>query len=199
MDYYAANGWMVDGSMKDWKGGGETLREKRRCPMERWNQASLGRSAMSFDPKPLPDEGGHHQQIPPQSHRLRLPQMPQPGHVAVPKEDGVIFFRSAAAMAIRRVCWEMRSRPAKHHPGKTFEAFLDREPWQKAIKAGVMATAKAPRVAAPVGSPAAARPTVYSGCAGTAAGRRSGAFHALGVKNLPAQGLSFDSGSGTSC
>lgn len=114
--------------------------------MERWNPSLAGRSAMSYDPKAFARmKADTINNTPGSLTGFDCPKCRNRGHVAVPKEDGGIFFRECGCMAIRRCVWEMEKSGLQNTiREKTFEAFLDREPWQKAIKAGVQAYSKSP-------------------------------------------------------
>lgn len=67
------------------------------------------------------------------------------GNIAEPKDDGDIFFRECDCMRIRRCIWEMERSGLKNIiREKTFEAYNDSEPWQKALKSSAMAYAENP-------------------------------------------------------
>lgn len=67
------------------------------------------------------------------------------GNIAIPRDDGSVYFRDCDCMRIRRCIWEMEKSGLKNTiREKTFDAFTATEPWQKAIKAGAAAYAENP-------------------------------------------------------
>lgn len=67
------------------------------------------------------------------------------GSVAYPREDGTLVFRDCSCMPMRRCVWEMERSGLKDTIREcTFEAYLDTQPWQKALKRGAMAYAQKP-------------------------------------------------------
>ena len=67
------------------------------------------------------------------------------GNIAIPREDGGVFFRECDCMKVRRCVWEMERSGLKNIiREKTFDAFTATEEWQKAIKAGAMVYADNP-------------------------------------------------------
>ena len=71
------------------------------------------------------------------------PQCLNRGMVAVARDDGSFYTQECDCMKIRRCICEMERSGLKGIiEEKTFEAYIEGEPWQKAIKAGAMAYAE---------------------------------------------------------
>lgn len=68
------------------------------------------------------------------------------GFIAIPRDDGSFYTKECDCMKLRRCVWEMERSGLKNiiKEGKTFEAYTDIEPWQKAIKTGAMTYAEKP-------------------------------------------------------
>lgn len=114
--------------------------------MEKLNLNPFGLSVQSFDPlalarmkadtinSTLGDLTG-----------FDCPKCKNRGNIAFPKEDGGVSFRECDCMRIRRCVLEMEKSGLKSIiKEKTFEAYNDVEPWQKAIKEGTIAYSENP-------------------------------------------------------
>ena len=71
------------------------------------------------------------------------PECMNRGMMAYPREDGSIFTRACKCMTIRRCVREMERSGLKNCIRElTFEAYKATEPWQKALKTGIMEYAR---------------------------------------------------------
>lgn len=114
--------------------------------MEKLNLNPFGLSGQSFDPLAFARmKADTINSTPGNLTGYDCPKCRNRGSIAVPKEEGGIYFRECDCMRIRRCIWEMEKSGLKNIiREKTFEAFTATEPWQKAIKAGTAAYAENP-------------------------------------------------------
>ena len=114
--------------------------------MEKLNLNPFGLSGQSFDPLAFARmKADTINSTPGNLTGYDCPKCRNRGSIAVPKEEGGIYFRECDCMRIRRCIWEMEKSGLKNIiREKTFDAFTATEPWQKAIKAGAAAYAENP-------------------------------------------------------
>lgn len=114
--------------------------------MERLNLNPFGVSATSYDPeaharmkaKTVNDFPGN-------LTGYDCPKCLNRGVIAEPKAGGDIIFRECDCMRMRRCIWEMEKSGLKNNiRDKTFDTYVDTEPWQKTLKTGAMAYAEKP-------------------------------------------------------
>lgn len=114
--------------------------------MEKLNLNPFGLSGLQYDPiAHAKMKAQTVNSIPGSLTGYDCPKCMNRGNVAEPKENGGITFRDCDCMRIRRCIWEMERSGLKNIiREKTFEAYRDSEPWQKALKSGAIAYAENP-------------------------------------------------------
>ena len=114
--------------------------------MEKLNLNPFGLSVQSFDPlalarmkadtinSALGDLTG-----------FDCPKCKNRGNIAIPRDDGSVYFRDCDCMRIRRCVWKMEKSGLKNVIRDcTFDAFETDEKWRHTIKQGAMAYADKP-------------------------------------------------------